>query len=400
MVVFFSSSDMDNATSSCLLSRQCNDQVGLHAYACVVNRIYGYLILVFGCFGIPTNIVNIAILTHKSMRSPVNNILTGIAISDLIIIAFTVPHGVHFYISNGLDITEDKYTYEWSLFLEIYTMVTITTQTVSIWLGVCLSFFRYIHIKTMGCGRYNIDTKTSYILVIFIFLIIIAVFTPVYNSASIKSMSCLDEVRNTTVSYYRIAPLMSNDKPLSTHAYSIWIYVTIGKWIPCFLITLFGGCLLHSLQENTRRTMHLHGSHATSRLQQHRRTTAMLLIIILMYIVASLPQSILLIIAFADKTFFENEYALLGDSIDILSMINNSINFVLYCAMSRQFRDLLRQCVCQYFTLPQQDAKSYNTASHLLSQNNLHSKVFAMNEIKKQDSPLLDTLSKPVERGV
>lgn len=393
---------MDNATDSCLLSRQCDDQVGLHAYACVVNRIYGYLILVLGCFGIPTNIVNIAILTHKSMRSPVNNILTGIAISDLITMAITVPHVVHFYISNGLDITENKYTYEWSFFLAIYAMVTITTQTVSIWLGVSLSFFRYIYIKTMGCGRHNIDTKRSYILVVFIFLIIIAIFSPVYTFASIKRKTCFDEVLNTTISHYRIVPLMTNEKPLSNHAYSMWIYVIIGKWIPCFLITLFGGCLLHSLQENTRRTIHLHGSHATSRLKQHRRTTAMLLIILLMYIIASLPQSILLIIAFADKTFFENEYALLGDTIDILSMINNSINFVLYCAMSRQFRDLLRQCVCQYFALPQQDIKSSNTASHLVSQNNLHSKVFAMNEIKKQDSPLLErlTCSKPVERAV
>lgn len=90
---------MDNATNSCLLSRQCDDQVGLHAYACVVNRIYGYLILVLGCFGIPTNIVNIAILTHKSMRSPVNNILTGIAISDLI----TMENGFLVFLSPYLE---------------------------------------------------------------------------------------------------------------------------------------------------------------------------------------------------------------------------------------------------------------------------------------------------------
>ncbi|XP_061166386.1 G-protein coupled receptor dmsr-1-like [Saccostrea echinata] len=382
--------NLTSSPESCFLSRQCNAPEGLQAYACGVNRIHGYLILVLCCFGIPTNIVNIIILTHKSLRSPVNNILTGIAISDLVTMVITVPLGLHFYITHGLDITEDKYTYSWSLFLAIYGMVTITMQTVSIWLGVCMSFFRYVYIKSMGAGRQNIDTKTSCFLTIFMFLLVIVIYIPAYSFVSIKDMSCYNDIENKTINYYRLESLMTKDKPSLTHAYSMWTNTVLGKWIPCFLITLFGGCLLHSLQENTRRTIHLNGSHATSRLKQHRRTTAMLLTIILMYIIASLPQSILLIIGFADKTFFETEYALLGDTFDILSLINNSINFVLYCAMSRQFRDLLKQCVCQYFVLPQQDAKSTQTASHHISQNNLQSKVYAMNEIKRQESPLLD----------
>ncbi|XP_062587063.1 G-protein coupled receptor dmsr-1-like [Saccostrea cucullata] len=386
-------STVNNITSpleSCLLQRQCEDPEGLQAYACGVYRIHGYFILTLCCFGIPTNIVNIIILTHKSLRSPVNNILTGIAISDLVTMVITVPLGLHFYIRNGLDITENKYTYEWSMFLAFYAMMTITMQTVSIWLGVCMSFFRYVYIKTMGAGRQNIDSKTSCFLTLFMFFLVIVIYIPTYSFVSIKEKTCYNDIENRTVDYYRLEPLMSNEKPSLTHAYSMWIYAVLGKWIPCFLITLFGGCLLHSLQENTRRTIHLNGSHATSRLKQHRRTTAMLLTIILMYIIASLPQSILLIVSFANKAFFVNEYALLGDTFDILSLINNSINFVLYCAMSRQFRDLLKQCVCQYFVLPQHDAKSTQTASHHISQNNLQSKVYAMNEIRRQESPLLD----------
>jgi hypothetical protein len=39
----------------------------------------------------------------------------------------------------------------------------------------------------------------------------------------------------------------------------------------------------------------------------------------------------------------------LGDTFDILALINNSINFLLYCLMSRAFRDTFRQtfCVCE-----------------------------------------------------
>ena len=39
----------------------------------------------------------------------------------------------------------------------------------------------------------------------------------------------------------------------------------------------------------------------------------------------------------------------LGDTFDILALINNSVNFILYCLMSRAFRDTFKQtfCVCQ-----------------------------------------------------
>lgn len=97
----------------------------------------------------------------------------------------------------------------------------------------------------MGCGCYNIDIKMLCIFVIFIFLIIIVVFIFVYNFVLIKSMLCVDEVRNIMVSYYWIVFLMSSD--FLMYVYFMWIYVIIGKWIFCFFIILFGGCFFYFL---------------------------------------------------------------------------------------------------------------------------------------------------------
>jgi hypothetical protein len=36
----------------------------------------------------------------------------------------------------------------------------------------------------------------------------------------------------------------------------------------------------------------------------------------------------------------------LGDTFDILALINNSVNFILYCLMSRAFRDTFKQTFC------------------------------------------------------
>ena len=44
---------------------------------------------------------------------------------------------------------------------------------------------------------------------------------------------------------------------------------------------------------------------------------------------------------------FVNEiYGPLGDLMDILALINNGINFILYCTMSKQFRDTFIEIFC------------------------------------------------------
>lgn len=43
------------------------------------------------------------------------------------------------------------------------------------------------------------------------------------------------------------------------------------------------------------------------------------------------------------RCFFRRCYQLFGEALDILALLNGSINFVLYCAMSRQYRQTFRQ---------------------------------------------------------
>jgi hypothetical protein len=42
------------------------------------------------------------------------------------------------------------------------------------------------------------------------------------------------------------------------------------------------------------------------------------------------------------------DHCFLGDTFDILALINNSVNFLLYCFMSRAFRDTFKQTFCGY----------------------------------------------------
>jgi hypothetical protein len=74
----------------------CND---LFRFSNSYRPIFGYLSAALCLFGIPTNIVNIVVLTRPNLiKSPTNLILTGLAISDLLTMLSCLPYSLWFYI--------------------------------------------------------------------------------------------------------------------------------------------------------------------------------------------------------------------------------------------------------------------------------------------------------------
>ncbi|KAH9492507.1 hypothetical protein Btru_026022 [Bulinus truncatus] len=61
------------------------------------GSVHGIVSLVVCTFGIPMNVLNISVLTRQHMRTPVNCILTWLAVFDLLTMVSYVPFVVHFY---------------------------------------------------------------------------------------------------------------------------------------------------------------------------------------------------------------------------------------------------------------------------------------------------------------
>nr|QVK45662.1 G protein-coupled receptor [Proales similis] len=85
--------------------------------------------------------------------------------------------------------------------------------------------------------------------------------------------------------------------------------------------------------------------------KENLRTTLMLVIVCVLFLMTEFPQSILILLSIIiGPEFYSNVYLPMGDLIDMLALINNSINFLLYCTMSRAFRntfyDLIVGSVC------------------------------------------------------
>ena len=68
------------------------------------------------------------------------------------------------------------------------------------------------------------------------------------------------------------------------------------------------------------------------------RTTRMLLAILVFFLITEFPSGLVALFSCFSADFFKYVYGPLGDLMDILALVNSSVNFILYCSMSRQFR--------------------------------------------------------------
>ncbi|XP_023166664.1 sex peptide receptor-like [Drosophila hydei] len=165
--------------------------------------------------------------------------------------------------------------------------------------------------------------------------------------------------RNVTVYKLYHSELALHDRPLRNATFLI--YSVVIKLIPCFALTVLSVRLIGALLDAKKRRKIL-ACHAANDMQpivngkvvtptqpksckllekekQTDRTTRMLLAVLLLFLITEFPQGIMgLLNALLGDAFLMQCYLKLSDLMDILALINSSINFILYCSMSRQFR--------------------------------------------------------------
>jgi len=131
-----------------------------------------------------------------------------------------------------------------------------------------------------------------------------------------------------------------------------WLYGVVFKVAPCILLTVLSSLLIRALRlrAGRRRTSlglvarRRQSSSATSSSDVgDRRTTLMLVVVVLSFVLTELPQGVLALASAVDQRVFDNVYVPLGDVWDVLVLINSSANFILYCAMSAQFRSTFKR---------------------------------------------------------
>lgn len=304
-------------------------------------QIHGYASLLVCLFGSIANILNIAVLTRKEMRTPTNIILTGLAIADLCVMLDYLPFSYQSIKGGG------NFTYSYAAYMLFHAHFSQLCHTASIWLTVILAVWRYIAVAYPQKNRDWCHMRTTVITIISIYILCPVILIPQYILLELKESN----KTNKTVYYvdYRSSEILLD--------INYWIYSFLMKLIPCVLLTFLSLRLIFALIKTKKRreklvnSSHLINNENSTRPsvkksrklvdkeKQTDRTTKMLLAVLLLFLITEFPQGILGLLNYMlGKHFARSCYHPLGDVLDILALFNSAINFMIYCTMSRQFR--------------------------------------------------------------
>lgn len=315
----------------------------LFQFATWFTGIHGYASLIVCTFGVCTNIFNITILSRNDMRSPTNLMLTWLAVSDILTMVPYIPFAVHFYcVYDPMSNEPEKFTKGWTVYMLILVNLAATTHTISIWLGVAIAVFRFLQLRTTASGpivrRRNMKQAKSVIIAVYI--LSAAILVPNYLTNKIETI----HADNMTLYVLKDLKLATNETDTIVLVNAL-VYSTIAKLVPCVLMVIFGGSLLYSLAIKGKHRRHRLSAHGLGSKREIRqtKTTRMLLVVLILFLLTEFPQGILIFLSATVKDFYKTVYMPLGDLMDFIALVNNAINFVLYCSMSQQFRSRFLQ---------------------------------------------------------
>jgi hypothetical protein len=316
----------------------------LAAFNTFYKPYHGYIATVVCVFGIIANILNIVVLTRKNMISATNCILTGLAVSDGLTMVAYLPFALRFYCLYGTEVSPERNTLGAIRFMLFYACFSVVVHTVSIWLTVTLTVFRYIFIKHPRSGTVMCTLQRAKIAVFLNYVVTLIVCIPNFVTITVQG-SPMEENNNSSHYLWFVQYKLDTDLDNFVYKFNFWIQAILVKLVPCVGLTILSILLVKTMKDVERRHRNLQtkknkcSDKESSRDRKMNRTTRMLLVVVFLFLITEFPQGILNLLSGLLGHFVEEVYWPLGDLVDILALINNGVNFILYCAMSKQFRD-------------------------------------------------------------
>lgn len=286
------------------------------------------------CFiGICGNTVALIILNMKKMNTSTNVLLRYLAVADIMkllndCLFFAYAVLVRFDKRKANILIGNMYPFCHYLFN--------ATVCITSWLTVSIAVERYISVckPTLVKRLCTINRARFISIMTFVCMGLVTVPTALRYEGN---LFCSKD--NTSM--YRIDASKLGRNETFYEVYQ-WAQNCLRSLIPLFLLIILNTCIIRTLSRNTFNKSKTHAA--------KNRITTMLLIVIVLFVICITPDAIMstfLGFGYADES---NLIRGIREITDMLLGLNSAVNFFIYCACSKAFRECFMECMVTSFT--------------------------------------------------
>lgn len=320
-------------------------EAGVRRFVEIYGFIHGPLVVALCVFGISTNLVNIIVLTRRHMIGPTNVLLTGLSVAQLLLLINYLIY-TSYVIMDTLCNRATK-TYGWLSYLLLNVNLNLIFHTIGLVHTTMLAVFRYAAVAFPTKSKKLVSVRGAKSVVLIAFAAVPLVCSSFYPNSIVVQ-------RNLTNANFTACPQWTADDEYGQFVYGLrysdretlrdynfWFFGTVCKLLPCLLLVVLSALLVRelSLVRQRRERLKKQKLQKASRAEHHhRQITIMLVGIVLLFVAVELPQGAMNMLSAILKDRFISIYTSMGDFFEMMTVLYSSVNFILYCSMSSQFR--------------------------------------------------------------
>ena len=301
-------------------------------------------------FGIFCNVLNLLVLSHKSLNESPYVYLTALSVSDLTLLL------VSFFVLTAFNLTGTMFKAIFDLYVFFY--FGNVCFNCSVWIIVSMTIERayFVHRPL----RVKMSRWKTRIRIFVIFIVCLILNIPRLFCFEIRSMPGNKFILNGTdfrksLAFFKVS----------------WVHAVIINFIPVLILTITNSTLIFALRKAQKARVTLTGGQNRNQEHDQVRMTRTLVAIVILFFICVVPS------AFVD---YPIAYSLFGKGkkwdeylrspanltliyiSNLLLFLNSSLNFILYCVFNRKFRKAMKDILQRMRPRRQMD-HSYNFQS-------------------------------------
>ena len=272
------------------------------------------------------------------MRSPINLILTAIAGVDVIFLTSCCVHSIAFSIYSS-----SCYSRTQRILQMINYHLDLTCHTVMMWFLVCLTIIRYVFICNSRLSITRISLRrTKELLLLIVVVAAVGCIPMPFTMTIVERKASVSDSESENDTCYEVGEF---DQIYTSCV--MFIYGFVIKILPSLLILVYSSLLIIHIKKAKDQSAKFFTSSAEAamlhqRNKEQNRITLMLVVVVVCAVASETPNGVMSLISALDHVFLQCVYRKIGEIFDVIAIINMSLNFMIYCSMSKQFRDTFK----------------------------------------------------------